>query len=52
MACLPMVAADQALLKALEDELLKPAVIARTIEKAIAELERGEDSSSARTGAL
>ena len=35
---LPMVATDQALLEAFEDELLNPAVIVRTIEKTVAEL--------------
>jgi hypothetical protein len=48
-----MVATDQALLEALEEDLLDPAVIARTIEKAVAELVRGADgAASARMEAL
>ena len=47
-----MVATDQALLEALEEDLLDPAVIARTIEKAMAELQRDQDGSTARTAAL
>ena len=49
---LPMVATDQALLEALEEELLDPVMIARTIEKAVAELERDDNGSSAHTEAL
>jgi DNA invertase Pin-like site-specific DNA recombinase len=45
---LPMVATDQALLEALKEELLDPAVIARTIVKAVAELQRDDTGTSAR----
>lgn len=49
---LPMVATDQALLETLEAELLHPGVIARTIEKAVAELRRDETGSSVRAETL
>jgi len=49
---LPLPTADEALLEALEEELLDPLVIKRTIEKAMAELERGDDGSSPRADAL
>jgi hypothetical protein len=50
---LPMEPTDRALLEALEEDLLDPAVITRTIEKAIAELARGNDgAASARVEAL
>jgi len=49
---LPLATADEALLEALEEELLDPLVIKRTIEKAMAELERGDDGSSPRADAL
>ncbi len=49
---LPMVATDQALLEALEADLLHPAVIARTIEKAMAELEQPDEGPSVRVAAL
>jgi site-specific DNA recombinase len=48
----PMVAMDHALLEALEVELLDAAVIARTIEKAMGELQQDDTGASARGEAL
>jgi site-specific DNA recombinase len=45
---LPIVATDRALLEALEEELLHPLVIARTIEKVVAELQQPEGGPAAR----
>ena len=52
MLALPMVATDQTLLEALEEELLDPAVIGRTIEKAVAELQRDDTGVCAHGEAL
>jgi ribosomal protein L18 len=50
---LPMEATDRALLEAFEEDLLDPAVITRTIERAVAELVRDRDGgTSARAQAL